>query len=190
MLPLVHSFTLVLSLSHALPASAFSKHKQLQQWHTYISAAPRSSGIHTSELPPTFAPSRTCTRPFLHLTEVPSPVIHTQNSVVLLYQVMLMWNCRSASSKVAAQLLQAGISITIQPGGIPEQVLTDCECEKALFPPQLGWIRLAIQHGLPLLPVYSFGENQVFQTSHWSRNFSSRVHKMTGFPLPLVSALG
>ena len=25
-------------------------------------------------------------------------------------------------------------------------------------------IRLAIQHGVPLLPVYSFGENQLFRT--------------------------
>jgi len=100
-------------------------------------------------------------------------------------EAMLLWNARSASFSVVADMIRNGVSVTIQPGGVPEQVLTDCTHEKALFPPQLGWIKLAIQHGLPLLPVYSFGENQVFGTSKWSRRFSSKLHGLTGFPLPL-----
>jgi len=63
-----------------------------------------------------------------------------------------------------AHLLKAGRSVALNPGGIHEQVMTDHRQEAIYCPPGLGFVRLAIQHGLPILPRYHFGENQVFTT--------------------------
>eukprot|EP00658_Telonema_sp_P-2_P022638 TRINITY_DN19048_c0_g1_i2.p1 TRINITY_DN19048_c0_g1~~TRINITY_DN19048_c0_g1_i2.p1 ORF type:complete len:180 (-),score=35.39 TRINITY_DN19048_c0_g1_i2:136-675(-) len=60
-------------------------------------------------------------------------------------------------------LIEAGRSVTLNPGGIYEQVMTDEAQEAAYCQRGLGFIRLAIKHGLPILPTYSFGENQMFR---------------------------
>ena len=90
-------------------------------------------------------------------------------------ELLVLWNCRSADADVTNALLRRGISVCVQPGGIPEQVITDCRREQAVFPPKLGWIRLAIQYGIPLLPIYGFGENQIFTTYDWARDRSIQL---------------
>eukprot|EP00927_Polykrikos_kofoidii_P085231 TRINITY_DN9204_c0_g1_i1.p1 TRINITY_DN9204_c0_g1~~TRINITY_DN9204_c0_g1_i1.p1 ORF type:complete len:352 (-),score=36.02 TRINITY_DN9204_c0_g1_i1:123-1073(-) len=82
-----------------------------------------------------------------------------------LAEFLLLCNARSQDAKTFDALLAKGQSVAVQPGGILEQVNTDHEKEKIFFPPRLGFIRLAIKHGTPLLPIYFFGENQMYNTS-------------------------
>eukprot|EP00929_Paragymnodinium_shiwhaense_P121623 TRINITY_DN93936_c0_g1_i1.p1 TRINITY_DN93936_c0_g1~~TRINITY_DN93936_c0_g1_i1.p1 ORF type:complete len:337 (-),score=63.12 TRINITY_DN93936_c0_g1_i1:64-1026(-) len=84
-----------------------------------------------------------------------------------LSELLLMCNARSIDSKTVNKVLQAGNCIAIQPGGIHEQVRTDENKEKVYFSGRLGFVRMAIKHGVPLLPIYAFGENQLFSTSDW-----------------------
>ena len=76
-------------------------------------------------------------------------------------EAALLLNARSVDGKTIEKLATAGRNVGIQPGGIPEQLQSDHRREIAVFPPRLGFVRLAMRHGAYLLPAYIFGENQV-----------------------------
>jgi 2-acylglycerol O-acyltransferase 2 len=84
-------------------------------------------------------------------------------------------------------LLANGKSVALYPGGIHEQMATDSTCERLYFPPNLGFIRQAMTHGVPLVPVYNFGENQVVGVPDWSRKISEDIRKYTGAGVPVPS---
>jgi len=97
--------------------------------------------------------------------------------IPLLSEFLLLCHARSQDSKTFTALLSRGASVAIQPGGIAEQVATDDHQEKVFFPPRLGFIRLAIKQGVPLLPVYAFGENQLYRTTAWTRRLNSFFYR-------------
>lgn len=92
--------------------------------------------------------------------------------VPFLAEYLMLCHARSQDRKTFKKLLDQGATVAVQPGGIYEQVETDENKERLFFPANLGFIRLAIQHGLPLLPVYSFGENQLFRTAEWVKSIN------------------
>lgn len=98
----------------------------------------------------------------------------------------LMMNARPATKENIDLILAAGKSIGLCPGGIHEQLATDPSCERLFFAPNLGFVRQAIKHGVPLMPIYTFGENQLFDIPHWSRAISKRLYKRFGIGLPLA----
>jgi len=100
-------------------------------------------------------------------------------------EFLLLLNCRPASASMTEKLLASGKSVAICPGGIHEQLATDSQRERLFFPPNLGFVRQAMKHGTPLVPLYTFGENQLYDVPRWSREVSSAFKKHTGFGLPL-----
>mmetsp|Transcript_124166 Transcript_124166/g.397138 ORF Transcript_124166/g.397138 Transcript_124166/m.397138 type:complete len:364 (-) Transcript_124166:63-1154(-) len=105
--------------------------------------------------------------------------------VPVLREAILLANARAVNSSVFDSLLTAGKTTFICPGGIHEQLATDPHQERAFFPPKLGFVRQAIKHGVPLVPVYHFGENQLFDVPPWSRILSQWLRRKfhIGFPL-------
>jgi len=112
--------------------------------------------------------------------------------IPIMRELLLLFDARSVNAKVVDKLCASGATVGIQPGGVPEQLQTDCEREMAVFPPRLGFIRLAMRHGVPLLPAYIFGENQAYKTfGALGREVSRRVFKATGFPfVPVLGKWG
>lgn len=98
-------------------------------------------------------------------------------------EAALLLNARSCQARVMNKLLEAGLTIGLQPGGIAEQLQSDHRREIAVFPPRLGFVRLAMQHGVDLLPVYIFGENQAYDTSDFGRYVSKLIYRTIGVPL-------
>jgi hypothetical protein len=99
-------------------------------------------------------------------------------------EMVMLLDARSVEPKVLEQLASAGQTIAIQPGGIPEQLEANSDREVAIFPPKLGFIRLAMRHGIPLLPVYVFGENQSYDTcGPFGRAVSRAIFRATGVPV-------
>lgn len=94
-----------------------------------------------------------------------------------LSEYLLLCNARNGSSSTFNALLEQGHSVAVQPGGLIEQVSTDSDREQIFFPPKLGFIRLAIKHGVPMLPLYVFGENQLFKTEPWTRRVNAWLYK-------------
>merc|ERR1712187_843060 len=74
-------------------------------------------------------------------------------------------------------LLSDGRSVALYPGGIHEQMATDSTCERLYFPPNLGFVRTAMKHGVPLVPLYNFGENQLYNVPTWSRRVSQQLKR-------------
>lgn len=55
--------------------------------------------------------------------------------------------------------LKGGDSIGLFPGGVAEMVRTDSNQEKLLLRSRKGFVRLATEHGVPIVPVYVFGQS-------------------------------
>ncbi|XP_040828805.1 2-acylglycerol O-acyltransferase 3-like [Ochotona curzoniae] len=64
---------------------------------------------------------------------------------------------------------QLGLAVVIVPGGAHEAMYTAPRqnCLKLLN--RKGFVRLALRHGASLVPVYSFGENDVFKTKIFAK---------------------
>jgi len=70
--------------------------------------------------------------------------------------------CVGASQASIGRALQQGDSVCIFPGGIGEMVRTDSSSERLLLGARKGFARLALQHGVPVVPVYVFGQSVAF----------------------------
>mmetsp|Transcript_13393 Transcript_13393/g.22016 ORF Transcript_13393/g.22016 Transcript_13393/m.22016 type:complete len:396 (-) Transcript_13393:253-1440(-) len=94
--------------------------------------------------------------------------------VPILRELFLLINARAAEEAVIDDVFKSGGSVAVFPGGVHEQLRTDPNQEKVSFPPNIGFIRQAIKHGTPLLPLYNFGENQQF--GRFGFSFIPRLH--------------
>merc|ERR1712060_633504 len=59
--------------------------------------------------------------------------------------------------------------------------------ELAMFPANLGFIRMAIKYGTPLLILYVFGENQLYKRVDGMEKWTDTLLKATGLALPLFT---
>lgn len=108
--------------------------------------------------------------------------------VPLLRELMMVTGARDASKACVKQLIKSGHSVALFPGGIWEQVSSDNTQEQAFVQRGLGFIRMAIQHGLPIVPVYQFGENQLFKTTPLLLPLRLWVAKHLRIGLPLTKS--
>mmetsp|Transcript_41541 Transcript_41541/g.120299 ORF Transcript_41541/g.120299 Transcript_41541/m.120299 type:complete len:414 (+) Transcript_41541:76-1317(+) len=100
-------------------------------------------------------------------------------------EILGLINARVADSRIVDGLLTEGHSVFVCPGGIYEQLHTDPNQEQVFFPPNLGFVRQAIKHGVPLVPTYNFGENQLFDLPDWSRKLSLWLKERYNMGVPL-----
>jgi len=97
-----------------------------------------------------------------------------------LSEFLIVNNCRAADKNTMSELLAKGHCAAVQPGGIFEQIRWNPDSETAYFPKNLGFIRLALQHGVPLLPLYFFGENQLFTQNVITRAVNGFLNRTFG----------
>jgi hypothetical protein len=73
-----------------------------------------------------------------------------------------------ASKKYVQAALEYGYSLFVYPGGELEQLKTDSNSDIIEIPHshRRGFIKLALQYGCRILPVYTFGEEQLYHTSN------------------------
>ena len=106
----------------------------------------------------------------------------------LLGEHFTVTNARPVDRRSLEAMLARGGSIAIQPGGVKEQAATRHDQEQAFFPKKLGFVRLAIKHGTPLVPMYLFGENQLYRRVDGFEWLTRLIKKATGMTLPIVTA--
>ncbi|KAL4448933.1 hypothetical protein ABPG77_007650 [Micractinium sp. CCAP 211/92] len=78
---------------------------------------------------------------------------------------MAHWmGCRPASREVLRRALAGGSNVALTPGGVQEcfYMSTEPEQEVAFLRSRTGFVRLAIEAGAPIVPVFAFG-----QTPHY-----------------------
>lgn len=89
--------------------------------------------------------------------------------VPILHHVIGFIGGVNASASAVESVLQKGETLAVAPGGIAEMFLgyprPGCgpDEEYALVLHRKGFVRLALKHGLPLVPVYVFGNTKLFK---------------------------
>eukprot|EP00615_Pteridomonas_danica_P004868 CAMPEP_0114336176 /NCGR_PEP_ID=MMETSP0101-20121206/5532_1 /TAXON_ID=38822 ORGANISM="Pteridomonas danica, Strain PT" /NCGR_SAMPLE_ID=MMETSP0101 /ASSEMBLY_ACC=CAM_ASM_000211 /LENGTH=250 /DNA_ID=CAMNT_0001468011 /DNA_START=332 /DNA_END=1084 /DNA_ORIENTATION=+ len=117
--------------------------------------------------------------------------------VPIMRELLLILGCRDAGKKTIASLLEKNRSLGCSPGGTWEQLHTDSAQEQCFVMPNVGFLRLAMKHGRPVVPIYAFGENQLYTTYNigldfrkWlARKYHLGVSVATGrfgLPFPLL----
>ncbi|CAE8639533.1 unnamed protein product [Polarella glacialis] len=101
--------------------------------------------------------------------------------------VLTLINGRPVDRKSLESIIAKGGSVAIQPGGIAEQAVTRHDQEQAFFPAKLGFVRMAIQSGTPILMLYVFGENQLFKRTGGLEWLTKRIFAATGLTIPIWS---
>jgi len=94
-----------------------------------------------------------------------------------------------ASRQTAEYLLKQGYSLTIFPGGIEEQIHTspgryDLYMEGRRHG---GIIRLALVHGVPLVPCFAFGPPNYFIPIKAAKNLQTFLYKKFRMGIPFVT---
>ncbi len=84
--------------------------------------------------------------------------------IPILRDILLWLGCVDASAKTAKHNLKMKRSLLIYIGGEKEQLLAQPNTHKIYLKSRKGFIKLAIQHNVSIIPMYAFGENEAFQT--------------------------
>ncbi|KAI6023365.1 DAGAT-domain-containing protein [Pisolithus marmoratus] len=122
----------------------------------------------------------------------------TNNFDVPIYREILMaLGISSVSKHSCSNILKRGPgeAITIVVGGAAESLSARPGTADLTLRRRLGFIKIAIQHGADLVPVFSFGENDIYQQMPNERGttiyaLQKRFQKLFGFTLPLFHGRG
>ncbi|KAL4062540.1 diacylglycerol acyltransferase-domain-containing protein [Scleroderma citrinum] len=122
----------------------------------------------------------------------------TNNFDVPIYREILMaLGISSVSKRSCSNILKRGPgeAITIVVGGATESLSAHPGTADLTLRRRLGFIKVAIQHGADLVPVFSFGENDIYQQMPNEKGttiyaLQKRFQGMFGFTLPLFHGRG
>eukprot|EP00928_Gymnodinium_smaydae_P033743 TRINITY_DN24093_c0_g1_i1.p1 TRINITY_DN24093_c0_g1~~TRINITY_DN24093_c0_g1_i1.p1 ORF type:complete len:335 (+),score=18.18 TRINITY_DN24093_c0_g1_i1:48-1052(+) len=82
--------------------------------------------------------------------------------VPMIRQLMGWVGCVPANSASMSAVLRAGESLFLVPGGIAEMLRTERSRERLVLEPRKGFIKLALEHQVPIVPVYIFGQSTLW----------------------------
>lgn len=122
----------------------------------------------------------------------------TSNFKIPLYRdILLALGVCSVSKKSCSNILRKGPgnSITIVVGGAAESLAAHPGTNDLTLKKRLGFIKLAVREGAGLVPVFSFGENDVYEQLANNRGttvykLQKKFQKVFGFTLPLFHGRG
>ncbi|KXN66479.1 diacylglycerol acyltransferase, partial [Conidiobolus coronatus NRRL 28638] len=114
----------------------------------------------------------------------------------LLRELALYFGAQSISRESMLETLRVpGNSVGISVGGGAEMMLAVPNTAKLVIKNRFGFVKIALETGSDLVPVYAFGENEVYNqdpVDQKSFNFRIRrwLYKKTNFFLPSISGRG
>lgn len=88
---------------------------------------------------------------------------------------------RPASRQVMHKQLAEGGTVVLIPGGVQECSFMEPGKEVAFLRSRKGFVRIALQHGAPLVPVFSFGQTNMYKWVRFGPPFlsSATMHKIS-----------
>ncbi|KAH9599488.1 Diacylglycerol acyltransferase [Trypanosoma melophagium] len=133
---------------------------------------------------------------------LPGICIHTQTLKMNFY--VPFWReltCLSGSGDASADCIRRtlrsgpGESVLLIVGGAKESLLAKPNTNELTLQRRKGFVRIALQEGTPLVPVYAFGENDVYRIPRmaesrlWKR-IERTLRKYTTFAIPIFVGRG
>ena len=107
-----------------------------------------------------------------------------------LRELCLFLGCVDASASTAVYNISKGRSIFIYVGGEKEQLMTEPWKHKIYLSSRKGFIKLALQHGIPLVPMYCFGENECYSEINLFFSFRKWLQNKFKIVVPFVYGRG
>jgi len=85
-----------------------------------------------------------------------------------------------------------GSAVVIVPGGAAESLDAKPGANDLTLQRRNGFFRIALQHGVHLVPIYSFGENELYEVPTVSRfrSLQSAMMRWLGYTIPLYMGAG
>jgi len=107
--------------------------------------------------------------------------------------VLLGGGVVDASRYNARRVIEGGLSLWLVPGGSREALYSTPRADTLVLKCRKGFVKLAIEHGVPIIPAYSFGETDTYD--QWIPDsglvwaIKDHFQKITGLSLPLLTHL-
>eukprot|EP00672_Neobodo_designis_P018752 CAMPEP_0174843822 /NCGR_PEP_ID=MMETSP1114-20130205/10767_1 /TAXON_ID=312471 /ORGANISM="Neobodo designis, Strain CCAP 1951/1" /LENGTH=442 /DNA_ID=CAMNT_0016078055 /DNA_START=17 /DNA_END=1345 /DNA_ORIENTATION=+ len=132
---------------------------------------------------------------------LPGIDIHVQtlglNFIIPFWRELIIWaGMGDASAKTIRKTLSGppGMSALLVVGGAEEALLASPKTNKLTLSKRKGFVKLALERGAPLVPVYAFGETNVYGNYADGRpklqRFLVKMQKKLGFAIPLIKGRG
>jgi 2-acylglycerol O-acyltransferase 2 len=103
-----------------------------------------------------------------------------------IFKDILIWlGCVDASPITAHYNMKKGNSIFIYVGGEKEQLMSESGLHRIYLLERKGFVKLALQYGADLIPMYAFGENEVYTTSNILLDFRKWLQKSFSLGIPI-----
>jgi len=114
---------------------------------------------------------------------VMAPVLFT---IPLLRNVLLGFGCCTPATKAGmTSLMRQGLDFGILPGGMEEVALYAYQRERIYIQHRAGFVKYALQYGYLLLPGYTFGECDLYQSMTRGASIRLWMQKHLGFIVPI-----
>jgi 2-acylglycerol O-acyltransferase 2 len=132
---------------------------------------------------------------------LPGLSIHIQtlgiNFFVPFWREMVRWaGMGDASAKTIESTLASGPGkcVALVVGGAEESLLAAPNTNDLLLSKRKGFVKIALRTGCPLVPVFGFGETNVYGNHAagrpWLQKLLLKTQKVLGFALPLIKGRG
>jgi len=122
----------------------------------------------------------------LHTTDIRIATL-TGNFYVPIYRELLLWfGFVSASKKSIINCLKQNKSVGIIIGGAEESL---CISKGIILDKRKGFIKIALETGTPLVPVYNFGEKNLYNVTENNKAIlyiQQLLKRLLGFTIPSV----
>lgn len=106
---------------------------------------------------------------------------------VPLIREMWLWSyCIDASKHVARNALKHNTNLLLYPGGEREQMMTQKGKHRLFLKSRKGFVKLAIESGAKLVPIYVFGETDLFEHSSFLLGARIKLMRSFGVAIPLL----
>lgn len=95
-----------------------------------------------------------------------------------------------ADYHVMKETLESGTSVSVMPGGIREMMDTEPHTLRIVLGKRRGVFRLALETGTPLVPVLTYGENELFpqERNSWMDSLNTWMYKWWKVAIPTTSS--